>query len=138
MVKMDIPATTPDQITSTRALAISYQTLHTTLTIHNVENNTNITVPFSSYMSKYKDFLSTIVQEIPLTAEEQDLYMYKPKMLSVDLYGITELWSDLLVLNNAFSIKDFKPVKLKAYDPFRIKAMINEILILEANNLESW
>lgn len=133
---MEIPATTPEQISYIKTLSIAYRTMHSDAIICDSFTERNIRVPFSSYCNKYRDFLSHIVSEIPLTQKEQDMYMYKPKTLSLDLYGITELWSELLILNNAFSIKDFKPVILRAYDPSLLKTYITEILILENEELE--
>lgn len=135
---MEIPATTPEQISYIKTLAIAYRTMHSDAIICDTFTQNNIRVPFSSYCNKYRDYLKNIVSEIPLTEKEQTTYMYQPKMLSIDLYGITEFWSELLILNNAFSIKDFKPVILKAYDPRLLKTYINEILILENEEAEGW
>ena len=54
-------------------------------------------------------------------------------MVSEELYGTTEFWDQILILNNAFSIIDFKPKVLKVYDPERLKLYLNEIMILEEN-----
>ena len=58
-------------------------------------------------------------------------HRYRPKMLSYDLYGTTELWFLLLNLNGCKSIMEFTPKKIKFYDPDRLKSYINEILVLE-------
>lgn len=111
---------------------ISYRHLHTNALITtNITSEYAINVPYLSLTNKYKDFLSAIVVNVTLTPEEVTRYRYKPKMLSYDLYGTTELWSSLLEINNVVSTIDFSFEKLNVYDPAKINALINEILILE-------
>ena len=128
---MQIPSTMPEQVSLAKELEISYRTLHPTAVLYNTESDTSIRIPFSSITNKYKDFLSTVVVSIALTPEEQEQYMFKPKALSVVLYDTTEFWNDLLILNNALSVIDFKPKMVKIYDPKRLKKVLNEIIMLE-------
>lgn len=126
-----IPATMPEQVEDAKALDISYRTLHPSAIIVDGQSGRNIQFPFSSLINKYKDFLHDIIIEFELSPEEQEIYMFNPKMLSEDLYGTTELWDTLLILNNVTSVTEFKPVKVKIYDHNRFKRYINEIMILE-------
>lgn len=128
---MIVPATVPEQVSLAKDMEISYRTLHPSLVISNVKDDDVIRVPYSSIINKYKDFLSTIVVEIKLDDAMREKYMYKPKMVSNELYGTTELWSEILILNNAYSVIEFKPRVLKCYDPNRFKSFINEIILLE-------
>lgn len=45
-------------------------------------------------------------------------YMYKPKVLSYDIYGATEMYFILMALNGIYNVKDFdlKDYKFKALD----------------------
>jgi hypothetical protein len=132
MYKISIPATLPQQVEEAKALDISYRTLHPGAVIINGQTNETINVPFSSLINKYKDFLHEIVIYMPMTEDDCDAYMYKPKMLSEELYGTTELWDTILLLNNNISVSEFKPEKgIYIYDPNRLKSFINEILIME-------
>ena len=128
---MIVPATVPEQVSLAKDMEISYRTLHPALVISNVKDDDVIRVPYSSIINKYKDFLSTIVVEIKLDDAMREKYMYKPKMVSNELYGTTELWSEILILNNAYSVIEFTPRVLKCYDPNRFKSFINEIILLE-------
>lgn len=128
---MIVPATVPEQVSLAKDMEISYRTLHPSLVISNVKDDDVIRVPYSSIINKYKDFLSTIVVEIKLDDAMREKYMYKPKMVSNELYGTTELWSEILILNNAYSVIEFRPRVLKCYDPNRFKSFINEIILLE-------
>ena len=128
---MKIPASMDEQIADIKDLDISYRILHPAAIIRDEYTSRNIRIPFSSLTSKYSNFLSTIIVEIELDADEQVEYLFKPKALSNYLYGTTEFWNDLLILNNAYSTSEFKPTTVKIYDPNKFKKYINEILILE-------
>lgn len=128
---MAIPATIPQQVSMSEKLELSYRSLHEYSLMHDMSSDRDIKIPYKSLINKYKDFLSSIIIEIPLDEEEQEKYKYKPKLVSEELYGTTEFWDQILILNNAFSVIDFKPKVLKVYDPDRLKMYLNEILILE-------
>lgn len=127
-----IPATMPEQIENIKTLEISYRVLHPTIDMKDKVYNKKITFPFSSIISKYKDHLSNIIVNTKLTEKEQETYMFKPKRLSEDLYGTTELWDTILLLNDCAFTSEFKPKILRVYDPARFKTFINEIMLLEA------
>jgi hypothetical protein len=44
---------------------------------------------------------------IELTTDEFNKYKYKPKLLSSDVYGCTDLYYLILKLNNLYSVKQF-------------------------------
>lgn len=128
---MEIPSTMPEQVSLIKDLEISYRTLHPSVYLHDKDSNRTIRIPFSSIVSKYKDYLSEIIMEIDLNEEEQVMYLYKPKLLSEDLYDTTELWDTILVLNDCPSVIDFKPKLIKVYDPTELKPLLNEIMLIE-------
>ena len=66
-----------------------------------------------------------------MTPPEVSLYRFKPKKLSYDLYGTTELWDALLELNQMYSIIEFDREKYKVFDPREFKTALNEIMILK-------
>lgn len=126
------PATITKQISNIKSYEISYRTLHTKAIVNDYITGDSIGIPFMNIIDKYKDNLIPIITEAELTDTEQRDYMYQPKKLSEYLYGTTELWFELLRLNHAPSISDFKPGNIiKIYDPDSFKEYINEILILE-------
>lgn len=131
MSKVKIPSSITEQYENAKSLEISYRVLHPSATMNDVNNDRIVKFPFSSIINKYKDFLYNIIIEIELNDEELEIYQYKPKMLSEDLYGTTELWDTILILNNATSVSEFKSKKIKLYDPARLKRYLNEIMLLE-------
>lgn len=130
----NIPSTITEQVSNIKNLEISYRVLHPRVQIENTVNNEVTIVPYSSVVSKYKDFLHEIIITMDLDDKQRVKYMYKPKMLSEDLYGTTELWDTILLLNECVYVSEFKPKTVKVYDPNKFKRYINEIMLLEEEN----
>lgn len=128
---MALPTTIDDLIDWGKTQEISYRNLNGRVYINNLSNNEVIRIPLNSVMGEYRYFLEPYMVEITMNDEELYLYQYKPKSLSYKLYGTTELWSTLLMINNCVSKIDFDKAKIKVLDPKRIKGFINEVLILE-------
>lgn len=130
---MQIPATMTEQVENIQSLDISYRTLHDELNIVDTSKDRSITVPYDSLCARYRDILDNIVLYIDLDDNAREMYMYQPKKVSEELYGTTELWHEILILNDAVSVIDFRPKRLYFYDPDKFKAYLNEIMILEAD-----
>ena len=128
----DIPSTITEQIETIEKYDISYRTLHGSAILHNKEDDSNIKIPFSSMIEKYKDFLYEIIITSDATKEELAQYIFNPKKLSQDLYGTTEFWDTILILNDCKSIIDFDLDTIKVYDPNRFKRYLNEIIITDS------
>ena len=128
---MAIPATIDDLIQWGKRQEVSYRNLSGNALIENKMKNETIRIPLNSIMSEYRYFLEPYTVEIEINDEELVLYQFKPKSLSYKLYGTTELWAVLLMINNCISKIDFNKKKIKVLDPKRIMSFINEVLILE-------
>ena len=128
---MEIPSTMTEQVKNIEKLDISYRILHPSITIKDEASGNNIEIPFSSLTNKYREFLKSIIISIELDDAFMLKYRFKPKMISEELYGTTEFWNDILILNNCFRTCDFQPRVLKVYNPKKLKSYINQILILE-------
>lgn len=132
---MAIPVNLTSQIEQNKENELSYRVMHYSAVIHNAETNTDTEVPFLSYTNKYRDYLDAIIVVRIMTEEECVYYRYRPKLMSLDIYGTTDFWNDLLILNNYESIREFQPypgMALRLYDLARLKYYLNEILILES------
>ncbi len=127
---MAIPATITEQIEKIKETEISYRNLHPCITI-TISDKKTIQIPFSNIISKYSDYLSSIIVTKKLTEAEFNKYRYSPKKLSQDLYGTVELWDALLQINSCVSLKDFNKQEIKYYNPAQFKKYLNEIIILE-------
>lgn len=122
-------STIQELIDSVKDMEVSYRNLHSNIYINNGKDI--IKIPYKSIIREYLPFFESIVVELPLTPAEVVDYRYKPKKLSYDLYGTTELWSSLLELNNIYSVIEFDLEKVKVFDPKELPKLLNEVLILE-------
>lgn len=96
--------------------------------------------PYQSLVCKYYYALVPFMKEVTLSDSDYMKYKNNPKKLSQDLYGIPELWSSLLYINNTVSIADFKKKKIKIFTS-DILTKLEELLVLSEediikNNLE--
>lgn len=129
---MGLPVTLTEQYENMRSKEISYKNLHKTAVLYNEGSDTSIKIPWESISAKYSDALSKIRIQINLSDAMVLKYRYSPKLVSYDLYGTTEFWNDILLLNNCGSTLDFTNLKrLIVYDPSELKSLINEAMILE-------
>ena len=75
--------------------------------------NSNLIVPIFNVLDDYIDDLKRIAVTVQLTDDQYYNYMYKPKLLSQDIYGNTELYIVILRLNGMCDMKEFNKKKLK-------------------------
>lgn len=61
----------------------------------------------------YIDELDDLAVYVSLNDEEYNKYLYRPKILAYDLYGSTELFFLILMLNNICNVKEFDFKRLK-------------------------
>lgn len=83
-------------------------------TISEIINDKNI--PLTNIMLKYEDIINGCGILIELTDAELNNYKYNPKKLSFDLYGTTELYYILLMLNDMYSVTQFNKKKIYIFD----------------------
>lgn len=129
VIHLSFYSTITELIESIDEEEITYRNLHTNAYIKN--GNDTIKIPYKSLISDYMPFLKETAIPATFTDDEKEMYRYKPKMLSNDLYDTTELWSALLELNNMTSVLDFQTENILVFDPDEMKEMLNEAMILE-------
>lgn len=122
-------STIQELIDSVKDMEISYRNLHTNIYIKNKEDI--IKIPYKSIIQTYLPFFQDTVVTAKLNPDEIVMYRYKPKMLSFDLYGTTELWSSLMELNGVLSIVDFTLETPKVFHPNSFMKKLNEVMIME-------
>jgi len=125
-------STIRDTIELGKELEITSNTLHYKKVITN-SNNENFIFSISSIFDKYYELMKERTMIIELTDDEYRKYIYKPKLLSLDLYGTTELDFLLLRLNNMTSCIYFNKQTFKVFDK-DITTLLNEIMIHEYDN----
>lgn len=97
-----------------------------------IDNKTkeSIKIPFNPLYSKFKDYFDSVTTVVPLTEEEQNLFRYQPKRMSLRMYNTTEYWSLLLYINECASITDFDLTSVRIVYNDKIKSFLNELFIL--------
>ena len=105
-----------------KAAVISLKNLYDTILVGDTDNPTDIfRIPYKDFFIKYKIELSTIVQ---IYSCPESMF-YRPKTMSLELYGTTELWLGLLRLNGMKNITEFHSPVIYVYSPDGIKELIN-------------
>lgn len=78
-----------------------------------IQNLSGYTVISYNIFNDYIDELNDLAVYVTLTDEEYNKYLYRPKILAYDLYGSTELFFLILILNNICNVKEFDFKRLK-------------------------
>lgn len=79
------------------------------------EQNGGIKYIVKNVLNDYLYELKKLSVNIQLTNDELVKYNYKPKLLSADIYGMTDFFYIILLINGICSVKDFhdiNPIKL--------------------------
>ena len=98
--------TIEDFVESGSGITITYPNLSFT---DMLTNGTWVSV--HNVISDYIDELRNACVNVKLTTEQQFTYFYKPKLLCYDMYGNSELYFIILLINDMADVKEFtKPV----------------------------
>lgn len=120
---MSLPnATYIDQfINDGNQATITLKNFYSTKLISTIGKDHVYRVPWDDFFIKYKTQLDKIVAfyNVPESS------FYKPKLVSYELYGTTELWLGLLRLNNMKDTTDFHMPIIKIYNPYQINDLID-------------
>lgn len=101
---------------------LSLRNFYETLLVGDIDNPDHIfKIPMSDFFVKYKRELDSIVQ---FYSVPQSMF-YKPKSVSYELYGTTELWLALLRLNEMRNITEFHQPIIKIYNVDSLKELID-------------
>lgn len=87
----------------------------------------------------YIDELKDACLNVEMTAEEFRKYKYKPKLLAYDIYGATELFFIIMMLNgiHCLNIKEFTKKKLKLLTAANLVDLITKIYNAESNYIST-
>jgi len=101
---------------------ISLKNFYETILVGDINNPDHIyRIPISDFFVKYKSELDGIVQHYSIP---QSMF-YKPKTVSYELYGTTELWLAILRLNEMRNITEFHQPIIKIYNANSLKELID-------------
>lgn len=101
---------------------LSLRNFYDTILVGDVDNPDHIfKIPIGDFFVNHRKELEPIVQYYSVP---QSMF-YKPKTLSYELYGTTELWLALLRLNNMRNITEFHQPIIKIYNADSLKELID-------------
>ena len=87
-----------------------------------IENGDRIfRIPIDDFFLRYHTQLADTIMVYTCPDE----YFYKPKLMSLSIYGTTELWLSLLRVNDMMNVTEFHMPLIKVYEPQTVKQLIN-------------
>jgi len=92
----------------------------TVLMVDTKDPNHVIRIPVDDVFLKYRPQFE---EAISLYAVPRSMF-YKPKTVSMDLYGTTEMWLALMRLNGIRNVAEFNRPMIKVYEPATIEELI--------------
>lgn len=101
---------------------LSLGNFYETILVGDTNNSNHIfKIPINDFFVKYKKQLDSIIRYYSIS----ETMFYKPKTVSYELYGTTELWIALLRLNEMRNITEFHEPIIKVYDVYSLKELID-------------
>ena len=135
-MKLSSPSamTIPMQIAEGKALVLSNAKMHNKKVL--AADGKKLVINFESIFTNYHYYLQKHIITIEFDDMEYLHYRFKPKSLSLDLYGTIEFAPMLMRINNVYSISEFDFKKLRVFDN-GIKEFVNEVLNKEKENIQA-
>ena len=89
-------------------------------------------------LNDYLPELKSRCRKVVLTDQERLKYQFNPKMLSSELYGTTELYYVILLLNDMINIRDFDTKTLYLLPPSDMENFLSSIYSSEKNSIAKY
>jgi len=121
---MSLPNTTyvDGYIRDGQQAVLGLKNFYDTLLVSDVDNRNHVfRIPIRDFFLKYRHELENATQHYGVPESQY----YKPKTLSLELYGTTEVWLALLRLNGMKNITEFCEPIIRIYTPGELKRLIN-------------
>lgn len=101
-----------------------------------LENGTEISVlnVINDYMTELKEMSVTVC----FTEDQYRKYKYKPRLLCYDIYGNTELYFIILLMNNIIDIKEFDFYKLRMLKKDDMESVLSAIYNAERKYIDKY
>lgn len=100
----------------------------------------NINFPFKNVFNDYiPDFIHTsVIKTVQLSEDEFIKYKYRPKILSYDIYGTTDLDFVILAINRISTPKDFVHKKIKMISKNHLNELLTSIYNAEKGLIDKY
>ena len=87
---------------------------------------------FNDYIDEMLDLCVTVT----LSDQEYNKYIYRPKLLAYDVYGSTEVYFIIMILNNICNVKEFNFKKVKMLRVEDLEKVISAVYNSEKYRLD--
>lgn len=101
-----------------------------------IGENSSIEYSQDNILYDYVDELKEKSVLVSMTDNEYIKYKYKPKLLSYDIYGTTEMYFVIMVLNGICNIKDFSKRKVRLLKKSDMLDLLNQIYTAESDYIK--
>lgn len=102
------------------------------------ENGDSGLIACYNVLNDYIDELKDASVILELSDSEYLKYLYKPKLLSYDIYNSSELYFIILYLNNLYNVKDFNLKKIKVLKKDILEYALSSIYNAELDNVKDY
>ena len=99
------------------------------------ETHKGISYVIKNVLNDYLPELKKLARKVLLSDKEYEKYKYKPKLLSYDLYGTTEYYIYLLMINDMCNIYEFDSKKLLIITKSTLNLALSSIYRSEKANI---
>lgn len=103
-----------------------------------LERDKNILYVVKNVIEDYIPDLKEMALKVVLTDDEYLKYQYNPKWLAYDVYGATELYYIILMLNNIGSIIDFNTKTLLMMKRLELFNSLASIMLTEGKDIKRY
>lgn len=100
-----------------------------------LDKSNDIVMITYNILNDYKDEIDSLAVTINLSDDEFLKYCYRPRMLSYDIYGDTEMFFIILFVNNICSAKEFNKRKIKMLRKSHMEEVLSLIYNSEKYNI---
>ena len=122
MVHLNNPTRIDQYILDGHNSVLSLRNFYDTILVTDDDSRDHISrIPIGDFFLNYRNELKDIVQAYTLS----DMHFYRPKSLSLELYGTTEMWLSLMRINEFRSIIEFDLPVIKIYNPTAVRELIS-------------
>lgn len=123
-------ATIEDFINSAPSNSISYDITSF------LQKLTHITMVSYNVFNDYIDELLELSVTVTLSDQEFNRYQFRPKLLAYDIYGSTEVYFLIMILNNICNVKEFNFRSVKMLRVEDLEKVVSSIYNAEKYRLE--
>lgn len=122
--------TIQDFINSAPANSISYDSTSF------LEKFNNLTMVSYNIFNDYIEEMLDMCVNVTLSDQEYNKYVYRPKLLAYDVYGSTEMYFIIMILNNICNVKEFNFKKIKMLTVEDLEKVVSAVYNSEKYRLD--